>query len=143
MSFSILLFAASVFLLSNRIILYYFSIIKGVCGIGIFIYLFYSRVGWTLPIYVNPFSIIVLCGSVPLGIFVGVFFIKQLKLVTRGLTTKQLESITREMIENVNKRNMNSKFIVNNEISLKDKLRNLINFLCHHHANSLITDSDY
>jgi hypothetical protein len=65
----------------------------GIIGFTIIIYSFYENLDKDIPFYINPFSIIVLCGTIPLSLFVGVFFLKQLILVSKGINTKQQKSI--------------------------------------------------
>jgi hypothetical protein len=65
----------------------------GCSGLAIIIYTFYGNLDKQVPIYINPFSIPVICSIIPLGIFVGLFFAKQTKLVSKGITAKQQVSI--------------------------------------------------
>jgi len=46
-----------------------------------------------VPKYLNPFGIIIQVAITPMGIFVSVFAVKHVFIVTKGLTTKQLHSI--------------------------------------------------
>jgi hypothetical protein len=71
------------------------AITLGCSGVAILIYIFYDNLDKSIPIFINPFSIPMLCGVIPLGIFVGLFFVKQTKLVSRGITAKQQVSIVR------------------------------------------------
>ncbi len=93
---------------------------------GILTYIFYDNLDKSIPIHVNPFSIPLLCGVIPLGIFVGLFFVKQTKLVSRGLTTKQQVSIDR----NGNNYNTN--------LTKGEGLENIIKFLLKPIPDSLI-----
>jgi hypothetical protein len=103
------------------------AITIGVSGIAILIYTFYNNLDKSVPIYINLFSIPILCGLIPLTIFVGIFFIKQTKLVSRGITTKQQVSIIRSGSINYN-----------TLLSNKDGLNNIINFLLKPQPQSLI-----
>lgn len=68
----------------------YALILTGIAG---YVALFYLCKNKQLPYYYNPFGIIILILSTPLGGFVSAFACKHLMIVTRGLTTKQLHSI--------------------------------------------------
>jgi hypothetical protein len=93
-----------------------------------------------VPDYLNPFSFIILCASIPLGIFVGVFCHKQLSLVSRGLTTKQYESIHKEVIFQNEK--FDPKFNLNRPLGFFTRLKNIFKFFCNKNSESLIRSTD-
>lgn len=93
------------------------------------------------PEYFNPMSSVVLTGSLPLGIFVGAFAKKQLKLVSRKLTTKQFDSISKELIMD-NNPIMRQKFNLRGQLSLSEKIANIYQFLKKEQSPSLISESD-
>lgn len=109
-------------------------------GYGIFVYLFYNSIpnGAIYPSYFNPYSMIALAGSLSLGGFVGTNLVIQTNQIMAGYTTKQIASIKRAVYQ----RNKNSeeriddKFFQDN--SKREKLSNLIRFLCQKQEPSLI-----
>jgi hypothetical protein len=78
-----------------------------------------------MPIYITPFSLLVLTASIPLGIFVGIFAVKQTGLIAHGITTKQLKSI---MITKGYQQ----------QSSFKVKLCNIFDFLMKRKPDSLV-----
>jgi hypothetical protein len=79
-----------------------------------------------MPTYINPLSLVVLAGSIPLGVFVTIFAFKQTGLISQGITTKQQKSI------------MLTGGYQNQQISCKDKLFNIYAFLTRSKPDSLI-----
>lgn len=88
------------------------------------------------PSYLNPFSLVILSGGIPLGIFVTIFASKQMSFVFMGLTTKQYESINREMISDLEKGDY--RYSLRNKIPLKEKIINLVKFLKKRITKSII-----
>lgn len=124
----------------------FYIIPPGVIGIIFFCISFYLSIDntKTYPSYVNPISLITIAGTVPLGIFVGSFAVRQTALIARGLTTKQYESITRQIVINSHNenRNMLSHFSLNNNLTFLEKLHNIWRFIRKSTTPSLISDSD-
>ncbi len=89
----------------------------------------------------NPFSLLVLSGSIPLGLFVGSFAKRQIKLVIRGLTTKQYESISKEIVLDGNKK-LADQFELNKKLSFKEMMMNIYKFLTKKQCDSIISNSD-
>jgi hypothetical protein len=123
---------------------HFLTIIPGAITIISFVTLFYITL-YNLnlekfPNYLNPFSFIILCGSIPLAIFVTVFCQKQLALVSRGLTTKQYESINREAILDMVK--FESNYQLNRNIGFSVRTKNLYKFFCNNISKSLIQLTD-
>lgn len=118
----------------------FFTIVPSAITIISFVTLFYITLNnlklEKTPNYLNPFPLIVLCGSIPLGIFVSVFCQKQLALVSRGLTTKQYESISREAILEMIK--FEPTYHLNRNILFSERLKNLNKFFCKIISKSLI-----
>jgi hypothetical protein len=126
---------------------YWFIIPPAVIGLGLFTAFFYMSLekGYKYPIYYNPISLLILISSTPLTIFVLSFAIKQTNLVTRLLTTKQYESITKEIIHaegNIKKQVLSTTYNLRGKLSIKDKLYNLLNFIKKKNPKCLITESD-
>jgi hypothetical protein len=115
----------------------------GLSGFAIYIVLFYVELTIDDKLLVNPISIAVLCAAIPLGVFVGVFFVKQLNLVSRSLTYKQLHTILKESksIKAKGKENfdvLQSK--ARGKLSLTEKMNNILNFLKKERPASLFDD---
>ena len=87
--------------------------------------------------YSNPISALILSGSIPLSIFVAVNAKKQINLITRGLTTKQYESISKELILEGNKE-LTVKFNVYNKLKFSEKFKNIYKFFKKKQIASLI-----
>jgi hypothetical protein len=104
----------------------------------LFLYKFYSLLVEIkeAPFYLNPFSVFIICGGVPLEIFVTIFAIRQMRLVFLGLTTKQFESISKEAI--IEFERFDSKYKINKNMPFKEKFSNLISFLKRPNSESLI-----
>ena len=102
----------------------------GCTGLAILIHAFYNNLDKQIPIYINLFSIPILCGVIPLTIFVGVFFFKQTKLISRGITTKQEVAIFRSGSTNYN-----------NPMTNEEAFKNIIKFLIKPQPESLITSN--
>lgn len=121
------------------------SLTYGPCLIGfaIYIVLFYVELKIEDKLLVNPISIAVLCAAIPLGVFVGVFFVKQLNLVSRSLTYKQLNTILKESRTIKSKGNENFNLIqskARGKTTLKEKINNILNFLKKDRPISLFDD---
>lgn len=119
-----------------------FAIIMGPSGIGygIFIYLFYKAIPDDVPYpgYFNPFSMISFVGSISLGIFVCVHLSIQTRQIMQGYTTKQIASIKNEFFERQKKMEEQIDDEYFREKTGKEKIMNLINFVCQKQAASLI-----
>ena len=119
-----------------------FAIILGPSGVGygIFIYLFYKAIpeGMTYPGYFNPFSMISFVGSISLGIFVCVHLCIQTRQIMQGYTTKQIASIKNEFFERQKKMEEQIDDEYFREKTGKEKIENLIRFVCQKQAESLI-----
>lgn len=124
-----------------------FILAPGIISISIYTYIFYNvkLKLKNLPndnLYLNPFALIVLCGSVPLGIFVGIFAFRQIKLVSRGLTSKQYNSISKEIILDKKKSKLKSenfRYGFNKELNFREKIHNIYMFLIKKKSLSLIS----
>lgn len=121
------------------------SLTYGPCLIGfaIYIVLFYVELKIDDKLLINPISIAILCASIPLGVFVGVFFVKQLNLVSRSLTYKQLNTILKESRTIKSKGNENFNLIqskARGRITLKEKVNNILNFLKKERPTSLFDE---
>lgn len=131
----VIVFLFSTFLISNRICNIYFTLPPAAMSLAYFDYLFYltkNQEGVINATEINPMSILIMCGCLPLNIFVFVFFMKQIKLVSKGLTTKQFESISREMAK------LNPNY-TQNTLHFKERIINILLFLKKPKETSLLT----
>ena len=110
-------------------------------GIIIFIIIYYISISEksikNYPIYLNPLSFIVISGTIPLGLFVGSFAAKQSNLISQGLTAKQYECISREVMTDKDKR-LTSSYRLKQNLKCYVKLKNIIKFLFKKTEGSLI-----
>lgn len=106
----------------------------GVCGLVLYFVYFYIEKPNNTP-NINPFGVLVNCIGIPLTIFVNVFFFKQYGLVSKGLTTKQMASILKEVKvsssttidESDQTKSLRKK--VFGKLSFKEKIMNIKSFL--------------
>jgi hypothetical protein len=89
---------------------------------------FYKCKDADMPVYITILSFLVLFAVVPLGLFVGVFSVKQTGLVLNGVTTKQYVSIMKE----------GSSVYREKQFSCLEKISNLYQFLKKKRADSLV-----
>ena len=89
------------------------------------------------PIYLNPLSFVVFSGVIPLGLFVGSFAVKQSRFISQGLTAKQYECISREIMIDEEKR-INSDYKLNYNLNFSQKVINIYKFLLRKADRSLI-----
>ena len=135
--FVLLVFLTSFLLSCRRRNVFLIGPSAGIAGF-IFIYKFYSLLSDVNnpPGYLNPFSLIILCATIPLGVFVTLFALKQLRLVFMGLTTKQYDAISKEAIMELER--IDNRYKINKNMSIREKISNLINFLKRGYSDSLI-----
>ena len=110
---------------------------------GLIIILFYlttEKINKSFPDYYNPFSILILTGSIPLTTFVSIFNFKQLGLISKGLNTKQYESIIKESVNNKNV--LAKEYIIKRNLSLCSKIKNIAVFISKNQMDSLVTIDD-
>jgi hypothetical protein len=110
----------------------------------IFLCLFYlcrSKSDLVYPLYFNPFGLIVIIGNIPLGLFVGFFAYKQLGFISKGVTAKQYESVTRETMQD-REGKISQDFKINKNLTCQKKTLNVYYFLLRKQQNSLIAYSD-
>lgn len=88
-------------------------------------------------IYYNSISTIILSISIPLCIFVSMFFLKQVDLISKGLTLKQYSSILEDLAfkKSINK-NCSDKRI-SNKTTFKKRLLYIKKFLYKKRKESL------
>jgi len=101
------------------------------CALG-YIILFFIESSDDDKFLINPFGIIALCGTIPLGVFVTVFFFKQYNLITRSLTTKQLDSILKETFKDNNSQDKQFRefqYKARGKLTNKTRMENLKTFL--------------
>lgn len=106
----------------------------GICGLILYFVYFYIEKSNNDP-NINPFGVLVNCLAIPLTIFVNVFFFKQYGLISKGLTTKQLASILKEVKIGSSSSNDQSdeyntmKRKIYGTLSFNEKMTNLKTFL--------------
>ena len=102
----------------------------GTCSLALFYYIFVNSCkendNFNNLTFVNPFSLIVIIGAIPLMIFVGTFAYKQTGLVARRLTIKQYESITREMFSG---KKVEEGYRIKRKMPLREKMSNIWIFI--------------
>ena len=84
----------------------------------------------------HPFSLSLIYSLLPLLIFVGKYLKKQIKLVGKGLTTKQFVSIKEE--RNNNKKNKEIYDFLDSILKRKVSFNNILKFFYHKENKSLI-----
>ena len=116
-----------------------FGIISFTVGIGcaIFIYLFYKYSYISIyPSYYNPFSLVILGGSLAFFFFVFSTFCIQFINISSGYTIKQKFSIEKEFLENINKENnIDTSYI--KPKNFKERINNLKRFFVMKRPNCL------
>lgn len=90
------------------------------------------------PLYINPFSVFSLIGSINLGVFVGINFFQQVHHISNGLTIKQSHSIRHEISHREVDKNDSIDKEYTRKKTLNEKIHNLINFLKKPKPKSLI-----
>lgn len=121
-----------------------YTIPTGVIGLIGYIVLFYysfNEQNITYPSFINPFSIVILGGSIPFGVFVSAFAFRQTNIFSKGYTTKQMESITKNILNNDN-RNKNTPYTLKFNITIKERFYNMLAFLKLPKPKSLIQIND-
>jgi hypothetical protein len=81
------------------------------------------------PLYINPFSMFSLIGSINLGVFVGSNFFIQLRHISNGITTKQAHSIRHEIYKRQedNDNQLDKEYTRNK--TFNERIQNIIQFL--------------
>lgn len=114
----------------------------GFCALMSLNYLIYKVNNSDDKMVVNPMSTIILCGSVPLSIFVSVFLHKQLNLISRALTCKQLDSIMKDA-DKANKKGNEAYLKIlrkaRGRLTCKDKCYNIVSFITKTRPKSLFS----
>jgi len=149
---SFLIFSISILLFTFcRCRNYIFHTVAGVSSTVLFMtmfYLFLYNTDRKLPNYFNPISFILIAVGTPLEVFIASFFIRQINLITKGLTTKQLDSIKKNQIKIRNEPNTDlekaadkkGESIINfKQITCRRRIKNLIIFLRKKRPGSLLT----
>lgn len=90
------------------------------------------------PLYINPFSMFSLIGSINLGVFVGSNFCIQLRHISNGITTKQAHSIRHEIYKRQedNENQLDKEYTRNK--TFNERMHNIIQFLKNPKPPSLI-----
>lgn len=124
-----------------------FIVVPSVIAVLTYFFMYYwyiiSRKDKKLPFHFNPMSLVILAGGIPLGIFVGSFFVRHSSLIMKGLTTKQFDSIRKNRIirrdmETNYTSEYNSNFQEN--LTLRKKIYNVYLFLKKGKSPSLVMD---
>lgn len=93
--------------------------------------------GLSVPHYCNPISSIILSASIPLMLFCLNFFVRQIKLISRGLTLKQESSINKIQQTKVSESTISSKKGLKKS-NYKLRWQNLTRFIKKQRNNSLL-----
>ena len=104
----------------------------GVISCLIFLFLFYKE-NTSINPFINPVGLIIGLVCIPNAIFVMVFFVKQFNLVSRQLTYKQYDTISKD-----NKISLqDSEYDLRKKIPIKERFNNIMNFVRRKRPSSL------
>lgn len=134
----------SLILLCNKWLSKKYAAIPGSIGYTLFLYAFYANLLREKAIgnrhfkqYYHPFSSLVIIALTPMAWFVNSYLIRQVNTLSKGLTIKQIDSITKELKAMANKgKKLNTAAL--DPISCTKRFNNIWSFMLKKRSVSLL-----